>query len=114
MNNSKTMNLQDVFVENLKYFRKKKKLTQNELTLAIDKSYNYINGIEQKKYFPQPDAIEKIAQVLEIKPMQLFDENGCLENTLKNDKENFKAELIEELFVLLKEDIKKEIDRVLG
>lgn len=46
--------------------------------------------------------------------MQLFDENGCLENALKNDKENFKREIIEKLSVLLKEDIKKEIDRVLG
>lgn len=108
------MDLQDIFINNLKYFRKKKNLTQNELTLAIDKSYNYINGIEQKKYFPQPDVIEKIAKILEIKPMQLFDENGCLENALKNDKENFKREIIEKLSVLLKEDIKKEIDRVLG
>ena len=108
------MNLQDIFVENLKYFRKKKNLTQNELTLAIDKSYNYINGIEQKKYFPQPDVIEKIAEVLEIKPMQLFDENGCMGNTIKTNKEDFKTEIIEQLHALLKDDIKREIDRVLG
>ena len=108
------MDLQDIFINNLKYFRKKKNMTQNDLTLAIDKSYNYINGIEQKKYFPQPDVIEKIAKTLEIKPMQLFDENACLENVLKNGKENFKAEIIEKLSVLLKEDIKKEIERVLG
>lgn len=106
------MTLQDIFVENLKYFRKKKKLTQNDLTLAIDKSYNYINGIEQKKYFPQPDVIEKIAEVLEIKPMVLFDENGCLENSIKINKEDFKTEIIEKLHTLLKEDIKREIDRV--
>lgn len=108
------MDLQDIFINKLKYFRKQKKLTQNDLTLAIDKSYNYINGIEQKKYFPQPEVIEKIAQVLEIKPMQLFDENGCLENLLKTEKENFKTEIIEKLHKLLKEDIKREIDRVLG
>ena len=82
--------------------------------MAIDKSYNYINGIEQKKYFPQPDVIEKIAKVLEIKPMQLFDENGCLENTIRENKENFKTEIIEQLHKLLKDDIKREIDRVLG
>ena len=108
------MNLQDIFVEYLKYFRKRKNLTQNELTLAIDKSYNYINGIEQKKYFPQPDVIEKIAEVLGIKPMVLFDETGCLENALKNDKENFKNEIIEELHKLIKDDIKREINKVLG
>ena len=108
------MDLQDIFVKNLKYFRKKKNLTQNELTLAIDKSYNYINGIEQKKYFPQPDVIEKIAEVLDIKPMLLFDENGCIENSLITDKESFKTEIIEKLHDLLKEDIKREINKVLG
>jgi transcriptional regulator with XRE-family HTH domain len=108
------MDLQDVFVQNLKFFRKKKNLTQNELTLAIDKSYNYINGIEQKKYFPNPATIQKIAEILEIKPMQLFDENGCLENALKNNRENFTDEIIEKLHALLREDIKTEIQKVLG
>lgn len=106
------MNLQDIFVEKLNYFRKKKSFSQNELTLAIVKSYNYINGIEQKKYFPQPDVIERIAEILEIKPMQLFDENGCMENIIKTNKENFKNEIVEQLHMLIKDDIKREIDRV--
>lgn len=46
--------------------------------------------------------------------MLLFDENGCLENSIKNDRENFKAEIIEKLHTLLKEDIKREINKVLG
>ena len=46
--------------------------------------------------------------------MQLFDENGCLENVIEDNREKLKTEIIENLHNLIKEDIKKEIDRVLG
>ena len=82
------MTLQEIFINNLRYFRKQKKMTQNDLTLALDKGYNYINGIEQGKSFPQIEVIEQIAKILEIKPAALFDENSCSINVIKSDKSN--------------------------
>lgn len=102
------MTLQELFVKNLKYYRKQKKLTQNELTLAIDMGYNYINGVEQQKYFPQPDVIEKIAQVLQIKPACLFSENPLLQDAIEKDSQ-FIEVLTEKLYVKIKNDIKKDI-----
>ena len=53
------------------------------MTLKIDKSYNYINGVKQKKSFPPPDVIERIAATLGIRPYLLFMENGCLESAIQ-------------------------------
>ena len=102
------MTLQELFVKNLKYYRKQKKLTQNELTLAIDMGYNYINGVEQQKYFPQPDVIEKIAAALEIKPVCLFSENILEQNLLETDG-HFIDELTEKLYAKIKAGIKNDI-----
>ena len=102
------MTLQELFVKNLKFYRKQKKLTQNELTLAIDMGYNYINGVEQQKYFPQPDVIEKIAQVLQIKPACLFSENPLLLDMTEKDSQ-FIDDLTEKLYVRIKNDIRKDI-----
>ena len=102
------MTLQELFVRNLKYYRKQKKLTQNELTLAIDMGYNYINGVEQQKYFPQPDVIEKIARVLEIKPVLLFAENP-IEQKLRDIDGQFSDELVEKLYLRIKNSIRHEI-----
>lgn len=107
------MTLQEIFINNLKYFRKQKKMTQNDLTLALDKGYNYINGIEQGKSFPQIEVIEQIAKILEIKPAALFDENSCSINVIKSDKSKIADEITEKLYNLLKKDIKKEIGIVL-
>lgn len=107
------MTLQEIFTANLKYFRKKKKMTQNELTLALNKGYNYINGIEQGKSFPQLEVIEQICEILEIKPADLFDENSCKKNIIKSNKEEIVQEVVERLHNLLKEDIRIELMKIM-
>lgn len=108
------MKLQEIFIANLKYLRKKKGLTQNDLTLAIDKGYNYINGIEQGKSFPQLDVIEKIAEVLEIPPSKLFDENTCTETLIQVNREKIISEITRNLYEKLKKDIRKEVEKVIS
>lgn len=65
--------LRQTFIQNLKYYRKLKGVRQLDLALEIGKSSNYINSIENGKYFPSPETIEQIATFLEIEPIQLFD-----------------------------------------
>lgn len=106
------MTLQDIFIRNLKFYRKQKGLTQNELTLKIDKSYNYINGVEQKKSFPPPDVIERIATALGIRPHLLFMENGCPENAMKFNADAYIEKITSTLYQRLKEDIHREVQAV--
>ena len=103
------MDLKEIFINNLKFYRKQKGLTQNELTLAIDKSYNYINSVEQGKMMPSFEAIEQICFALEIKPAQLFDENASPQNVKTFNKEEYILEVSERLFKKLKPLIAKEI-----
>ena len=106
------MTLQEIFIQNLKFYRKQSGLTQNELTLKIDKSYNYINGVEQKKSFPPPDVIEKIADALGIQPHLLFMANGCPENAMKFNADMYIEKITDTLYQRLKDDIRREVQEV--
>lgn len=103
------MNTQQIFITNLKAFRKQKGYTQAQLAGLIDKSFNYINGIECGVSFPPPDVIDQIAEVLKIKPFQLFDENGCEENVINADKEVFIKNVSDRVYSKLKDDIREVI-----
>lgn len=104
--------LRQVFVDNLKYYRQKKGFSQLQLAIEIEKSVNYINGIENNNTFPSPETIEQIATVLGIQAKQLFDEEGCPENILSYNKNKFIEEITENLAIRFKADIKKEIREV--
>lgn len=65
----------DRVVDNIRYLRNIKKLTQHELENQAGLSLNYISGIERFNFYPRYDAIEQIAKVLEIQPYVLFMED---------------------------------------
>ena len=77
-------------------------------------SMAYINQIENKASFPQPEIIEKIANVLEIRPVQLFDESGSPANIKTFDKEQYINEITEKLLSRLNLTITKEIKNILN
>lgn len=65
--------LRQTFIQNLKLYRKEKGFRQLDLALAIGKSSNYINSVENGKYFPSPETIEQIANILGLEPIRLFE-----------------------------------------
>lgn len=99
-------NLRQIFINNLKYYRKERNIRQLDLALEIGKSSNYINSIENGKYFPSPETIEQIADFLNIEPFQLFDRSGCPKNLIQNNINGFSKELSETLYTKLKNDLK--------
>ncbi len=103
------MPTQQIFINNLKSFRKKAGYTQAQLAVLIDKSFNYINGIECGVSFPPPNVIDKISEILNIKPAQLFDENGCEQNIINSDKNQFIKELSDQVFKKIEPKIRKDI-----
>jgi transcriptional regulator with XRE-family HTH domain len=72
------MTLKEVFIHNLKEFRKKEGLSQMKLAEYCNTSPGYIGEIEIGRKFPSTEMIEKIAFVLRIEPYLFF----------KNPKDN--------------------------
>ncbi len=106
--------LRQIFIENLRFYRQKKGLSQLELAVEIEKSPNYINGIENNSTFPSVETIEQIAKVLDVSAKQLFDEQGCPENAIQFDKNKFVDDVTNQLYTRLKTDIRRAMEDVLG
>ncbi|GMO70434.1 MAG: hypothetical protein Ta2A_19020 [Treponemataceae bacterium] len=66
------MTIQDIFIANLKDYRKLRKISQMQLAGKCDSSQTYIAEIEVGKKFPSLDMIEKIANALDIESYYLF------------------------------------------
>jgi transcriptional regulator with XRE-family HTH domain len=68
------------FIENLRFWRKKRGLSQQKLSEMVNVSPNYLNAVENGKNFPSPEVIQQISDILELMPYQLFlehpDENA--------------------------------------
>jgi transcriptional regulator with XRE-family HTH domain len=78
------MNLRDVFILNLKKFRKIRRLSQMNLAEKCDTAASYIGEIEIGRKFPSIEMIEKIAGALNIEAYRLFidETNGGVSETL--------------------------------
>jgi transcriptional regulator with XRE-family HTH domain len=77
------MTLKQIFINNMKEFRKKEGMSQMKLAEYCNSSPTYIGEIEVGKKFPSIDMIEKIAAILKIKPYHFF-----IDRTEQNDDIN--------------------------
>lgn len=73
------------FVENLKFYRKEKHLTQEKLAEKCDCETATIGGIEIGRQAPSFNMICKIANALEIHPADLFLRNASSVSTKLKD-----------------------------
>lgn len=70
------MTLRQIFRDNVKFYRKDLKLSQEKLAELSNLSTNYIGDIERTNRKITIDTIEKIAQGLKIDPaLLLIDRN---------------------------------------
>jgi len=72
------LTFQDLFIENLKDYRKSYKISQAKLAELCGSSQAYIAEIEVGKKFPSPDMIEKIAVAFNIESYCLFQNNASI------------------------------------
>jgi transcriptional regulator with XRE-family HTH domain len=93
------MVLKQIFINNLKEFRKKEGFTQMKLAELCNTSPSYIGEIEIGRKFPSAEMIEKLAETLRIEPYHLF----------KNSIENSGISEIEKVYPLLPKSMKTEI-----
>jgi len=66
------MTLKQIFVQNLKEFRKKEDISQMKLAEYCGTAHSYIGEIEVGRKFPSMELIEKIAQILRVEPYLFF------------------------------------------
>lgn len=60
------MHLREIFSNNIKFYRTKNKMSQQELAEKCETATNYISEIETGRKFPSIEMIEKLATVLEV------------------------------------------------
>jgi transcriptional regulator with XRE-family HTH domain len=109
----KKMTLKQIFIQNLKEFRKKEGLSQMKLAEYCNTAHSYIGEIEAGRKFPSMDLIEKIALILKIEPYLFFKSrtgNSTLTEIEKaNSKMPFSAK--KQLQKQVKAHIKKQINQ---
>lgn len=66
------MGIQQVFAENMRKYRKRAHMTQEDLAEKSGLHRTYIGGIEQRRINVSLKNVEKIARALEIDPALLF------------------------------------------
>ena len=64
--------IRGILAQNIKIHRQKLGITQPELAERANISTNFIGMIEQKRKFPAPEILDRIATALEIETAELF------------------------------------------
>jgi transcriptional regulator with XRE-family HTH domain len=80
------MTLKQIFIRNLKEFRKREGFSQMKLAEYCDTAPSYIGDIEIGRRFPSMELIEKMADILRIEPYQFFKDQA--DNSLNPDTES--------------------------
>jgi len=98
---------QKIFIENLRFWRKKKGISQLKLSEMVNITPNYLNAVENGKNFPSPEIIQNISDNLEILPYQLFLEypaetNSLPDNTIILELMGIEQRLVKEINDLIK------------
>jgi transcriptional regulator with XRE-family HTH domain len=95
--------IREILAVNIKENRRKKGLTQEKLAEMADMSLNYLAILELARKFPSGEMLERLAEVLEIEPHELFlvesspkNELEQLRNEIKNDINNALGERLEQ------------------
>ena len=92
------MEINELFIRNLKKLRKIKGFTQEKLAEKCGAAYPYIRQLECGNRSPSFSFIGKIASALEIEPYQLFyDESAKVQPMQEKRIKSIRAKLIETL-----------------
>lgn len=85
LNNLNKKDIKEIFKNNLRFYRLKRSLTQEELAEKADLSDKYISDLERGQFSPSLDKLQKIAESLDIETYKLLKEEndiGDLPNRL--------------------------------
>ena len=98
-------NIREILAQNIKIQRQKLGITQPELAERANISTNFIGMIEQKRKFPAPEMLERIAAALEIETFELFTTSSSPQAELKK----LHTEILSDLDRVISEAVGKAI-----
>lgn len=105
------MDLQDIFISNLKQLRKERHVTQEKLAELCGTDTAYIGQIETKKRLPSLSFIEKIATAIDIRAYLLFKdqapESSNTELMLADIKKDLQYILDEQVMTAIRKNISR-------
>ena len=90
------MNIKKLLGKKLKLIRKSKKLTQEQVAEFVGVDTTSISNIENGKYYPNAENLDKILQFLDTKPSEVFTFESYMPS----------GELIEEMLENMQKDEK--------
>ena len=103
------MTLKQIFIQNLREFRRKEGLSQMKLAEYCNTAASYIGEIEIGRRFPSMEMIEKMADVLRIEPYHFFQNRA--NNESDSDTENLFPRLPNSMKKQIQTQIKTQIDQ---
>ena len=101
------MDIKSIFGENIKFYRKAKHLSQDQLSEKLDISVKHLSSIERGLNFVSSDLLEKLALSIDVPVFYFFVNSNevifndvtinklenIIENQLTKSIENIKSEL---------------------
>ncbi len=107
------MSLQETFIENLKFYRRTAHFSQKDLSVLLNKGYNYINSIEGGVSFPPPAVIDEIASLLKIETEVLFLKDSCPKNIDSSFKRKWGESFKDVLIARVSDEIEKACEELM-
>ena len=99
------MRMMEIFVFNLKKYRKKRNLSQMKLADKLDTSTSYIGEIEINRKVPSMEMVERIANALRIEPFRLF-----IDDESRNGKNStLNSDYLDNLSTIDRQDLTKRL-----
>ena len=101
-------NIREILAENMKKHRQKLSITQPELAERANISTNFIGMIEQKRKFPAPEMLDRIAKALKIETFELFATSASPQSELKKLHKEILADLDQAIDEAVRKAIKEQ------
>jgi len=97
--------IREILAQNMKIHRQRLDITQSELAERSNISTNFIGMVEQKRKFPAPEMLDRIATALEIETVELFTTSASPQAELKK----LHKEILDDLDRVINEAVSKAI-----
>lgn len=72
--------IREIFRKNLRYYRLKNKLTQEDLAEKVDLTDKYISDLERGEFSPSLEKLDKLAEAFDIETYKLLKEENDVNN----------------------------------
>ena len=90
------MNIKKLLGKKIQEIRRHRKITQERLAELVELDTSSISNIENGKYYPSADNLDRILQVLNVKPSDVFEFEGQAKH----------EELLDEMYSAMKDNEK--------